>query len=120
MPFRAVPWVGSRAQRVALNRVQRHYLVEGLRGILNGVWPDELVLLVALQIPVLDVLTRPQLIDTAFHLRKYKGLIGKLSQSELQEVVAEARPDLYSLISRNGGTEWLRAQLDDIRELSAR
>ena len=120
MPFRAVPWLGSRAQQTALNRVQKHYLVEGLRAILTPVGPDELLVLVALQIPVLDVLTRPQLIDAMVHLRKYKGLIRRLPPPELQQVVAEARPDLYARISRNGGTEWLAAQLEDIRELSAR
>lgn len=120
MPFRAVPWVGSRAQQAALNRVQRHYLVAGLREILAVVGYDELLVLLALKIPVLDVLTRHQLIDAAVHLRKYKGLIRRLPLAELEVVVAEARPDLHALISRNGGSEWLRAQLEDIRELSAR
>lgn len=120
MPFRAVPWAGSRAEQAALNRVQKHYLVAGLREILAAVGPDELLVLVALKIPVLDVLTRQQLIDTMVHLRKYKGLIRKLATAELQEVVSEAKPDLYARISRNGGTEWLRAQLEDIRELSTR
>jgi len=68
--------------------------------------------------PILDTLTREQLIDTVVHLRKYRRLMGRLSPSELEEVVAEARPDLSTVINRDGGRSWMRAQLDDLKALA--
>ena len=117
MPFRAVPFLGSRSQG-ALVPMRRRYLVDGLREILVEVWPNDLVLLLALRIPILDSLTRKQLIETASHLRKYRSLMRRLSPLELEGVVAEARPDLFNIISRDGGRSWLRAQLDDLKALA--
>lgn len=116
---RAVP-VLERALNAVLTTVQRRYLVEGMRGFMGSIWPEELALLVALRIPILDCLNRQQLVDAIVHLRKYRSLIVRLSPEEMEVVVQQARSDLYFLIARNGGREWLKEQLEDIKDLAQR
>ena len=117
MPFRAIPFFGS-ATRAALTPIQKRHLVDGLREVLVGIWPDDLILLLGLRIPILDALTRQQLIEMATHLRKYRRLLRRLPPSELEEVVSEVRPDLFNILNRNGGRSWLKAQLDDLKALA--
>lgn len=120
MPLRmkAVPFFGSTPRR-ALNPMQRSALVDGLRPLLVSIWPDDLLLLLALRMPILDALTREQLVEAIVHLRKYRGLMRRLPVSELEGVVAEVRPDLFAVINRDGGRVWLAAQLNDLKELAA-
>lgn len=119
MSLKAIPFFNSSVRKGALNPLQRHYLVAGLREVMVEVWPKDLQLLLHLRIPVLDVLSRQQLITVAAHMRKYRGLIRRLSPEELEAVMAEARPDLFDLISLNGGRRWLGHQLEDLQELAA-
>lgn len=119
MPLKAIPFFNASVRKGALNPLQRHYLVAGMKELLVEVWPKDLTLLLHLRIPILDVLTRQQLIEVAAHMRKYRGLIRKLGPEEMEKVVAEARPDLFELISLNGGRRWLGHQLDDLQELAA-
>ena len=119
MPLKAIPFFNLGTDRAALNRIQRRYLVSGMREIMVEVWPKDLQLLLHLRIPILDVLTRQQLIEVAAHMRKYRSLIRRLKPEELERVMAEARPDLFDLISLNGGRGWLRNQLADLKELAA-
>lgn len=117
MSLRAVPFFGTRAKQ-ALTSLQRQHLVGGLREILVNIWPDDLLPILALRIPILDTLTREQLVETIKHLRKYRVLMRRLSPPELEEVMAEARPDLFDLVRRDGGRPWLAAQLDDLKKLA--
>lgn len=119
MPLKTIPFFNTSVRKGALNPLQRHYLVAGMKELMVEVWPKDLTLLLHLRIPILDVLTRQQLIEVAAHMRKYRGLIRKLEPEELEKVVADARPDLFDLISLNGGRRWLRNQLQDLQELAA-
>lgn len=119
MSLKAIPFFNSSVRNGSLNPLERHYLVAGLRELLVEVWPQDLTLLLHLRIPILDVLTRPQLIEVATHMRKYRRLVRKLGPKEMEAMVAEARPDLFDLISLNGGRRWLGRQLEDLQELAA-